>query len=241
MHTGSSSRLKMVDHNETYGRHILDFFSKDKDFKNVLDIGCGAGSDLQVVKKHNDKANLTGVDFGNWNQEKLSKNNIHLININIEKDKLPFENNHFDLIIANQVLEHTKELFWINHEVFRCLKVGGYFYVGVPNILSLHNRILMLFGYHPTCSKSISAHVRGFSPKDIKQFYRNIAGSFCTIERVKGSQFYPFPKKIARFLSILFPSFAVSNFFVIKKTSEYTSEFIDWPQNSCLETNYFIG
>ncbi|MEY8702003.1 methyltransferase domain-containing protein, partial [Francisella philomiragia] len=95
----------MVDHNETYGRHILDSFSKDKDFKNVLDIGCGAGSDLQVVKKHNDKANLTGVDFGNWNQEKLSKNNIHLININIEKDKLPFENNHFDLIIANQVLE----------------------------------------------------------------------------------------------------------------------------------------
>ncbi|GMN89827.1 class I SAM-dependent methyltransferase [Francisella sciaenopsi] len=241
MQTGSSSRLKIVDHNETYGRHILDFFSKEKDFKNVLDIGCGAGSDLLVVRKNNARANLTGVDFGNWNQEKLSKNNIRLANVDIEKDKLPFEDNNFDLVIANQVLEHTKEIFWINHEIFRCLKVGGYLYIGVPNILSLHNRIFMLFGYHPTCSKSISAHVRGFSPRDIKQFYRNIAGNFCTIENVKGSQFYPFPKKIARFLSMLFPSLAVSNFFVIKKTSEYTSEFIDWPKNSRLETNYFIG
>ncbi|MDE4973850.1 class I SAM-dependent methyltransferase [Francisella tularensis] len=91
MHTGSSSRLKMVDHNETYGCHILDSFSKFRGFKNVLDIGCGAGSDLLVVKKCNNKANLTGIDFGNWNQEKLSKNNINLINLDIEKDKLPFE------------------------------------------------------------------------------------------------------------------------------------------------------
>ncbi|WP_419876526.1 hypothetical protein [Francisella tularensis] len=98
-------------------------------------------------------------------------------------------------MIANQVLEHTKELFWINHEVFRCLKIGGYFYVGVPNILSIHNRILMLFGYHPTCSKSISAHVRGFSPKDIKQFYRNIAGSFLLSKVLKGRNFILFLKK----------------------------------------------
>ncbi|MBK2240032.1 class I SAM-dependent methyltransferase, partial [Francisella tularensis] len=57
----------MVDHNETYGCHILDSFSKFRGFKNVLDIGCGAGSDLLVVKKCNNKANLTGIDFGNWN------------------------------------------------------------------------------------------------------------------------------------------------------------------------------
>lgn len=241
MHTGSSSRLKIVDHSETYGRHILDSFSKEKAFNNILDVGCGAGSDLQVVRGNNNKANLTGIDFGNWNQEKLSKNNIRLVSVDIEKEKLPFENNYFDLIIANQVLEHTKELFWINHEIFRCLKIGGYLYIGVPNILSLHNRILMLLGNHPTCSKSISAHVRGFSPKDIKQFYKNIGNVFCSIESVKGAQFYPFPKSMARFLSKIFPTFAVSNFFLIKKTGEYTSEFIDWPKNSCLETNYFVG
>ncbi|MBD2809081.1 hypothetical protein [Francisella tularensis] len=107
----------------------------------------------------------------------------------------------------------------INQGGFIRLKIGGNFYVGVPNIHSLHDRILMFFGYYPTCSKSISEHVRGFSPKDIKQFYRNIAGSLCTIERIKVSKFYPFPKKISRFLTTLFPSFAVTNFFIIKKTS----------------------
>ncbi|APC92434.1 MULTISPECIES: methyltransferase [Francisella] len=78
----------MVNHSETYGRHILDYLSKEKDLKNVLDIGCGAGSDLLVVKKYNNKANLTEVDFGNRNQEKLSKNNIQLPSLDIEKNNL---------------------------------------------------------------------------------------------------------------------------------------------------------
>ena len=38
---------------------------------------------------------------------------------NIERDDLPLADGQADLIIANQVLEHTKEIFWIFHEVSR--------------------------------------------------------------------------------------------------------------------------
>ncbi|MDE4940345.1 class I SAM-dependent methyltransferase, partial [Francisella tularensis subsp. holarctica] len=75
----------MVDHNEKYGCHILDSFSKFRGFKNVLDIGCGSVYYLLFLKKFNNKANLTVIDFGNCNQEKLYKNNINLINLDIEK------------------------------------------------------------------------------------------------------------------------------------------------------------
>jgi ubiquinone/menaquinone biosynthesis C-methylase UbiE len=239
--SGSSSRLNFVDHNETYGRNILKKVIKNIEINKCVDIGCGCGDDLSIIKKYNPKAEIFGVDFGLWNEDRLKQRGIKPIVVNIEKDKLPFEDESVDFIIANQVLEHTKEIFWINHEIFRCLKKDGVFFMGVPNVLSLHNRILMLCGYHPTCCKNISAHVRVFSKKDVFLFYNKIGGNFCKIEKYYGAQFYPFSKKIARFLSNFFPSLAVANFYVIKKNGGYNNEFLKWTQENQLETNYFLG
>lgn len=238
---GSKSRLTIVDHNETYGRHILDKIVKRIEISKCVDIGCGSGNDLSIVKQNHPNAELFGIDFGLWNSDKLKSLGIKPVSMNIENDKLPFEDDSVDFIIANQVLEHTKEVFWINHEIFRCLKVNGIFFMGVPNVLSLHNRILMTLGYHPTCNKLTSAHVRVFSKRDVAQFYCNIGNSFCRLEQFYGSQFYPFPKVIARFLSKLFPTMAVASFYVIKKINKYGSEFIEWPKHAQLETNYFTG
>ena len=238
---GSTSRLTIVDHNESYGRHILEKIVKDKKLNNCVDLGCGNGADLSIVSKLHPKCELFGIDFGEWNFKKLKSMNIKPLSVNIEIQPLPFKDNTIDFIIANQILEHTKEIFWINHEIFRSLKVGGYLFLGVPNILSLHNRILMAFGYHPTQYKSISAHVRPFSKKDVFNFYQNIGNSFCKITGFWGSQFYPFPQPIARLLSQFFPNFSFSIFFLIQKTNEYNNAFIKWPQTAQLETNYFTG
>lgn len=239
--SGSSSRLNYVDHNETYGRYLLENIVKDRKIKIGVDLGCGGGDDLALIRKYNLEAELYGIDFNLQNKDKLNNLNIKPFVIDIEKDKLPFANESIDFIIANQVLEHTKEIFWINHEVFRCLKKGGMFFLGVPNILSFHNRILMLFGYHPTCCKNISAHVRVFSKRDVDLFYKVIGNDFCKIDKVYGSQFYPFSKRIARCLSKIFPSLAVANFYIIIKTGDYNREFLEWPKKNSLESNYFLG
>jgi ubiquinone/menaquinone biosynthesis C-methylase UbiE len=238
---GSTSRLSIVDHNESYGRHILENILGDKQILSCLDIGCGGGSDLSIISKFHPQAELFGIDFGDWNSEKLRKLNIKPFSVNVEKDKLPFDNNSIDFVIANQFLEHTKEVFWINHEIFRCLKIGGFLFLGVPNILSFHNRILMNFGYHPTQHKLTSAHVRPFSKKDVFSFYKEIGSPFCRIKGFWGAQFYPFPKPIARILSWAFPNLSFSIFFLLQKTAEYNAAFIEWPKKAQLETNYFIG
>ncbi len=129
---GSTSRLTIVDHSETYGRHLLDKIIRNIKVEKCVDLGCGGGSDLTIVKKYYPEAELFGVDFGLWNSDILQSLGIKPLVLNIESDKLPFENESVDFIIANQVLEHTKEIFWINHEIFRCLKVGGVFFMGVP-------------------------------------------------------------------------------------------------------------
>ncbi|MBI2459191.1 MAG: class I SAM-dependent methyltransferase [Parcubacteria group bacterium] len=231
----------MVDHDESYGRHILEKIVKDKKLENCLDIGCGQGADLSIVSRLQPECKLFGIDYGAGNFARLRENNITPFLVNIENEPLPFKDNSMDFIIANQVLEHAKEIFWINHEIFRTLKVGGYLFFAVPNILSLHNRILMMFGYHPTQYKLISAHVRPFSKKDVFNFYKSIGSDFCEFKGFWGSQFYPFPKYMARLLSRFFPSFSFSIFFLIKKTNKYSDDFIKWPEIAQLETNYFTG
>ncbi len=239
--TGSTSRLTIVDHSETYGRHVLEKTVKKLEVSLALDIGCGQGDDLMIVKNNHPNSKCIGVDYGDWNREKLTERGIESVAINIENQKIPLDEETVDLVIANQVLEHTKEIYWINHEIFRTLKVGGYLYLGVPNVLSLHNRVLGLLGTHPTSSKLISAHVRVFSKNDTFLFYRELASNFAEIDGFYGSQFYPFPKTLARPLASLFPSQAFSIFFVVKKTAKYNGEFIKWLSSHVLETNFYSG
>jgi SAM-dependent methyltransferase len=237
---GIKSSLQFVNHDETYGPKIMHKITRLVMPKTCLDIGAGNGRDLTIVYENCRPEKLYAVDF--------RPQNPHLINIgaevlvlDIERDPIPVEDESIDLVIANQTMEHLKEIYWANHQIFCKLKVGGFFAMGVPNLLALHNRILPLFGYHPTCIKAISAHVRGFSIRDTRLFYNSIGSNFLRVERVYGSQFYPFPTSFSRALASTFPGLATSIFFLIRKTGTYENEFIAWPQKNTLETNFFIG
>ncbi|MBF0505378.1 MAG: class I SAM-dependent methyltransferase [Nitrospirae bacterium] len=238
---GTGSRLTVVDHAETYGRHVLRNVVQKLDVSLCVDLGCGAGDDLQIVMKSHPAARCFGIDYGDWNKDKLMQMGIEPVSINIETERLPFNDESADLVIANQVFEHTKEIYWINHEIFRVLRVGGHLYLGVPNVLSLHNRILGLLGVHPTSAKMISAHLRVFSRNDTLLFYREIASDFASLQGFYGSQFYPFPGFLARQLARMFPSCAFSIFFLFRKTGPYSNQFIDRLSQVVLETNFFAG
>ena len=230
----------MIDRSLNYGRHIIEYFAKQiKDYDSVLDIGAGSGDDLMIYKKVNPYANLYALEGYEPNIVKLESKGIKAYNHNLEIDKFPFNSESIDVVNANQVLEHTKEIFWIFHEVTRTLKVGGYFVLGVPNLASLHNRILLLFGKQPTSIQNNSAHVRCFTKSDLLQFL-NIWGGYKVIY-FKGSNFYPFPPILAKPLARLLPNMAWSIFFLLKKIKRYKDEFIKWPIDKRLETNFYVG
>lgn len=100
---------------------------------NVLDFGSGAGFDLYVAKRIVGAAGMVcGVDLTPEMVERARKNlteagmaDIEVVNVSSEK--IPFDNNTFDTVISNGVINlstNKQELF---QEIFRVLKNGGKF------------------------------------------------------------------------------------------------------------------
>lgn len=235
-----------------YGRHIIAkwgsqlFLTQDARSWTILDLGCGPGTDLnnirqEIIKQKPEcsrQIKLFGMESWAPNVKKCQALGITTWNKNIEYDHYPSKDNRFDLVIANQVLEHTKEIFWIFSEVARILKPGGHFIIGVPNIASLHNRLLLLFGQQPTQIQSLSAHVRGFTKPDMRHFGQT--GDFFKLESFRGSNFYPFPPFISKPLAFIFPTLAWGSFYKFKRTSKKGS-FLECLQSDedFLETPFY--
>ena len=237
---GQSAWARFITSDEQYGSSIVQEFARRiPPPGSVLDIGAGAGRDLELVKSLHRAARTLAVE--SFNTERLKRKVDDVYSIDIERNPLPLESESVDLIMANQVLEHLKEIFWVWHEVSRVLKVGGHFLVGVPNITSLHNRLLLLLGKHPTQWKSYSAHVRPFSKPDTLKFVRYCFPEGYDLVAFRGSQFYPLPRGPSRGMCALFPAAAAFIFFLFKKRRPYSREFLEHPVKAHLETNFFLG
>ncbi len=233
----------MIDRSLNYGRHILDSLAKKYSQlecnPRILDIGAGSGQDLLICRRNLPEADLIAIESCHQNIESLRGLGFIVHSLNVEKDTIPCADESVDLVIANQILEHCKEIFWIFHEATRILKVGGRMYIGVPNLASLHSRILLLFGYQPTCIRTTSAHIRGFTKEDFINFLDTCFAKGYRLTSFRGSNYYPFPPLLAKPLSQLLPRSAACIFFEIQKIKRYGSEFINYPIG--LETNFWLG
>lgn len=215
-----------------YGRDIIlkwveDFINSEavpprKSTKqyNILDIGAGKGADLLKIKEslNNVDIKLYAIENYEPNVDVLRSKGIEVNSQDIENEVFNFKDKFFDFIIINQVIEHTKEIFWIFSEISRVLKPGGMCIIGVPNLASFHNRIALLFGKQPTSIELLGPHVRGITTPSFKKFIT--ADGYFKFAEVKGSNFYPFGKKIATILSKCFPKASVSVFFKIIRTDK---------------------
>lgn len=101
--------------------------------KTVLDYGCGTGYGTNILAK--DAISVTGVDISdetiNYAQSNFSSKNTNFLKI--ENEKLPFEDNSFDLVTSFQVIEHVFHLKNYLHEIKRVLKPGGLLLITTPD------------------------------------------------------------------------------------------------------------
>lgn len=232
----------MIDRSLNYGRHIVDKFLSKVDYANVvLDLGAGHGDDLILARQRFPSSRLNAVECHPPYQAELKERGVDVFSLNIEGDRFPFEDVSVDVVIANQILEHTKELFWIFHEVSRVLTVGGHFIVGVPNLAALHNRVLLAAGKQPSPIKNNSAHVRGFTKPDMLRFVESCFPGGYRLQGFGGSNFYPFSPGVAKVLAAAFPTLAWGIFFLFQKQRAYQTEFVDYPVKNRLETNFYTG
>jgi SAM-dependent methyltransferase len=242
-------RLKSGTNDETNGRHIIPAeavrWSRASANPRILDVGAGRGEDLGQIaldlERVGKSPELFAVECFPLSVEALRRLGASVTGIDIEHDALPFNARHFDIVICNQVLEHTKEIFWIISEIARVLKSGGTLILGVPNLGSLHNRIALLGGYQPPAIAVFGSHVRGFTIPGLKSFLET--GGILKVRKVLGGNFYPFPPKISRLLARLLPSFAVSSFYIMERVGEgsFLSVFHTEQALVLVDTPYFRG
>ena len=95
----------------------------------LLDLGAGAGILSHMdFKEHVDLA--CGVDL----DHRVLKNPfLHEGRVG-NAEQIPWPENTFDVVIANNVLEHLSEPAMVFSEVYRVLKAGGTFLAKTPNV-----------------------------------------------------------------------------------------------------------
>jgi SAM-dependent methyltransferase len=111
---------------ETEGKHPL--IIKDiVDGGNVLDVGCGQGWLVGFLRELGVEA--YGVDYSKYaieNSFHLAKQYVSLC----DAQKLPYEDNSFDMVIAREVFEHltVRQAINVFHEICRVCKPNGLMY-----------------------------------------------------------------------------------------------------------------
>jgi arsenite methyltransferase len=110
-------------------------FASIKEGDSVLDLGSGAGNDCFVARAIvGETGYVAGLDFTDAMLEKARKNNAKLGYENVEFVKgdienMPLEDNRFDVVISNCVLNLVPDKRQAFAEIKRVLKPGGHFCV----------------------------------------------------------------------------------------------------------------
>ncbi len=90
----------------------------------ILDNGCGRG-DFYRGFAH------CGMEVYGTDREEVFDGVYS--GINLEKDKLPFEDNYFDVVFSKSVIEHIHQPENYMNEMYRVLKPGGRLIIMVPD------------------------------------------------------------------------------------------------------------
>jgi len=232
----------MIDRSLNYGRDAIAHFLAETSPKHVVvDLGAGPGTDLLRTRETEPNARLVAIESDPKLIALLGKRGIESHALDIERDRLPLGDGEADAIIANQILEHTKDIFWVMHEATRVLREGGTLIVGVPNLASLHNRVLLAAGRQPSVIKTDSAHVRGFTNRDLTDFFESCFPGGYRLEGLRGANFYPLPSAFAKPMAKFFPTLAWGLMLRFVKTRAYKGGFLHRLDRAGFETNFYRG
>ncbi len=109
----------------------LNTFLPPADPGKVLEIGCGDGAMLQLLKDR--KVDAVGVDASATGIDRCAAAGLRAQCLDVSTEGLPFPDDSFDLIISLETFEHLMNPYYALQEVHRTLRSGGRFLCSVPN------------------------------------------------------------------------------------------------------------
>lgn len=130
---------------------LLAFISDNlKEVKyRMLDLGCGYGFIAHLIGEILGFEKIYGADIDEKRLEVAKERLDEVLRSNLENEKLPFPDQHFDMVISFGVLEHLRFFDNTIKETYRVLKPEGLFVVSIPNLGDWMNRLRLLIGLQP--------------------------------------------------------------------------------------------
>ncbi|MDF2188647.1 class I SAM-dependent methyltransferase [Paraflavitalea sp. CAU 1676] len=143
---------------------------------NILDVGCGTATLSILIKQQYPQALVTGIDGDehilNIAARKIRENNLKIELVKGYSYKLPYPDNHFDVVSSSLMLHHLsqEDKHRTIQEVFRVLKPGGEFNIadwGKPD--SRIVRLLFYIVQFLDGFKTTRDNVKGLIPEYLKE------------------------------------------------------------------------
>ena len=117
--------------------------------ERLLDIGYGDGQITRAIAQAIGAKEVHGVDINCQQPKSASQKDIVTHQMDIERQELPFPEEHFDFIFCGEVIEHIYNTDAFLSEVYRVLSKDGFLLLTTPNMAAWYNRILLAFGFQP--------------------------------------------------------------------------------------------
>ena len=107
----------------------------------MLDIGCGGGATIKRLLKRSKGAHVYGIDISEESVTKARKLNSNFLDKQVfvcqgSAEKLPYEDEKFDLVTAVETVYFWPNLPSCLQEVYRVLKPGAKFAIMVESVES---------------------------------------------------------------------------------------------------------
>lgn len=106
--------------------------SEQKNIRTILDVGCGEGEFLEICQDAG--IECFGVDISSYALKKAkSRVKGDFFRADLEKEKLPYNDNFFDAVCSFDLLEHLNSPEVLFRESRRVLKKNGVLFLTTPN------------------------------------------------------------------------------------------------------------
>jgi SAM-dependent methyltransferase len=142
---------------DAYRKRILELVASAKP-TSLLDLGChdGEWTERLVAASGGSVERAAGVEVVEEPRRAAERRGIETVAADLN-DKLPFAEESFDLVHANQVIEHVVDLDLFVAEIGRVLRPGGRAIVCTENLASWHNIGALVLGFMPFSLTNISS------------------------------------------------------------------------------------
>lgn len=197
--------------------NIVALFDRETEH-TLLDVGCDDGRRTLMFARAIGTTKLHGVEIVPERAAEAEQRGIAVSQADLN-ERLPYEDESFDVVVSNQVIEHLADTDTFVAEIGRVLRPGGYAVTSTENLASWHNIGALLLGWQPFSLTNVSRvrkglgnplaihrdeggltletwqHLRVFGYRGLRELFE---AHGLAVQEVRGAGYYPLPRRMAR-------------------------------------------